>query len=147
MQQAGKGDRPSIRSGDVEVPETFGIRLKPRIHLQNDPILVDLTVAGDDLSLPKRIIERLRDGFGGHAESGCAIPINLQLKRARGRSKITLTVLDFGKLREFFEDERVRGLEKSGFGGFDGELILRLADPVLDGQILHRLEMKTDPFN
>ena len=135
----------AVARGDVDLSQRLRPDLVARRGLEHHAILVRLRVDRRNQPLPERVVQRVVDGRDAHAEPARRIAIDgeeglqpaiLQVAGDVGQRRDLLQPID--QLRHpLAQAIRVRILED--------ELELRAADPILDRQVLHGLEVERDP--
>ena len=113
--------------------------LELRFDFQHDPILVRLREDRRDLALAKGVIQRIVDRLRADAEARRRIAVDDQ---ARLQAQILVVAGDIAELRQCLQllhKARRPEAQLLRIGIFEAVLILRAADAVLDGQVLHRL--------
>ncbi len=107
-------------------------------------VLVQLRVHRGDLPLAESVVERLVDGLRRDAHAGSCDAIDDQGSGQAGSLLIGGEVAQFRNGREFGHKLRRPEIEFLQVGIFQRVLILRAADAVLYGQVLHRLHVQRD---
>jgi len=101
--------------------------------------MVRLREYGRDLALAKGVIQHIIDRLYTDAEAGHRIAVDDQ---ARLQAQVLVVAGDITQLRQLLQLlHKARGPEAQLFeiGIFETVLILRTADTIFDGQVLHRL--------
>ena len=121
------------------------VLLELGLHLEHDAVLVELREDRRDLPLAEGVVERVVDRCGvtpsRDAVSRSIVDVRLQ-------PAVLLVAGDVGELRQRAQRvdaaaaTHVRKLGRVGV--LERVLVLRAADAVLDGQVLHRLHVERD---
>src|SRR5262245_47354576 len=140
--------RLSAGSGaQVNVLQILQSILEMRFDFQYYPILVRLREYGRDLALAKGVIQHIIDRLYTDAEAGRCIAVDDQ---ARLQAQVLVVAGDIMQLRQLLQLLHKAWCPEAqlfGIGRFETVLILRTADTILDGQVLHRLHEKGNAFH
>ena len=125
-----------------------GLLRKSRRDFKHHVILIQLREHGRDLALAEGVVERVVDLLHADAQARSRIAIDDQ----RGFEPAVLLVgRDIAQVRQAccsLSTKRLAQVRKFfGVGIFERVLVLRPADAVFDGEILHRLHVKRDAFD
>src|SRR5579863_4953711 len=135
------------RRAHINVVQVGRAALELRHHLEDDVILVELRVQGGDLALAKRVVERLIDHLGRDAHARSGDTVNDELFGQGAGLLIGGHVAKLGQLLELRHQNVGPMLQFNRVGILEGVLILRAADAVFDGQVLHGLHVEGDALD
>ena len=113
--------------------------LELRLDFQHDTILVRLREDGRDLALAKGIIQRIVDGLRADAEARRRIAVDDQERLQAQVLVVAGHITELRQRLQLLHKARRPEAQLLRIGIFEAVLILRAADAVLDGQVLHRL--------
>src|ERR1700682_3407580 len=141
----------SARRADIGLREIGGARLKFRVVLDDDLVLVRRGIKGRDLARAELAIERTSQLILGEAERRRLVAIDVDRKLRIGDLQIGGDVAEEIDLRNFFEQFRRGAVERLGirpqhrvlilalrYGGTDSDVLYRLEEYVDAGDTLHR---------
>ena len=124
------------------------ILLKLRQDFQHHVILIQLCEQGRDLALAESIVERVVDHLGRDAQPGSGIAIDdqrrLQTRCSAGRWRRRAVP---AASCSFSTNCGAQMLNSFASGSSKRVLILRAADAIFDGQVLHRLHVQRDALD
>ena len=123
-------------AGDVDTGEVGRVALIRAVDFQNHAILVARAIDGRDLPLRERIIERVVDILHAHAETRGRLPVDSDVGLQAALLAVGSDVHDPGHLFHAIEHARHPFLQFVDVGAPQGELILRIALPSADAQVL-----------
>ena len=118
-----------------------------RRDLQHHVVLVELGEHGRDLALPERVVQRVVDHRGRDPEARGSIAIDDQMRTESLVLLVGCHVAQRGQGLQPVQQLRGPGTQLGGIRILEAVLILRAAHAILDGQILHRLEIERDAFD
>ena len=120
-----------------------GLLLELRVHFQYHVILIELRKDGGNLALAESVVKSVIDGLRENPQRRCSVAIDHQI---RFQTAVLLIVGNIPHLRQALEllHKLWSNVQLLGIGGFQRILILRAADAVFYGQILHRLQVQRD---
>ncbi len=110
-------------------------------------ILVQLRIEGIDLSLAKSIVECVVDGGRGDTQSGSSHAIDHQRDCARSHLLIGRDIFQCGQLLQLGDELTGPLIQLVGVRIFERVLILRTADAIVHGDVLHRLHVDLNSRN
>ena len=97
---------------------------------------------GRDDTLAEGVVERVVDRGRGNAKASCGVAVDGHIGGEALILLVARNVLDLRQLLQAIDELGHPGVELVGVGVFEHELVLRAADGVVDGQILHRLHVE-----
>ncbi len=145
LRQARQAHLGAVAGRHVELLQGLRAELELRRHLQHHAVLGGLGEDGRDQPLAEGVVEHAVDVGELHAEARGGVAVDVQV----GLQALVLPVAgDVGELRQLLQPRhqlRHPLGEHVRVGVLQGELVLGAGDPVLDGQVLHRLHVQLDP--
>ena len=127
--------------------QLVGIKLKLRLTLENHVILIHLRIHRADLPLTESVIQSVVDGRGRDSESRSGDAVNHQRHRQSSGLLIGCDVLEFWQLLQAANETVGPIVQFVLVGIFEGVLILRPANAIIDGDVLHRLHEQLNPLH
>ncbi len=123
---------------DVDVGEVARVALVFAVDFQDHAVLVALGVDGGNLPLRERVVERVVDVLDAHAEAGGRRAVDADIGLQAALLAVGGDVDHAGHLLHAVEHLRHPGLQCVDIGAPQRELILRIALPAADPQVLRR---------
>eukprot|EP01022_Parablepharisma_sp_SALTPOND_P004196 TRINITY_DN118_c0_g1_i13.p1 TRINITY_DN118_c0_g1~~TRINITY_DN118_c0_g1_i13.p1 ORF type:complete len:2030 (+),score=744.92 TRINITY_DN118_c0_g1_i13:50280-56369(+) len=130
------------RGHQVDAVQRRGAVLEFRLDLHHHAILVRLRIDGGDEALAEGVVERIVDGGRGDAQARGSIAVDLDVGLQTLVLQVGGHIGQFRLLLQAGDQLGHPGAEHVGIGIFQGELVLRARDAILDGQVLHRLHVQ-----
>ena len=122
-----------------------GPLLELGLHLQHHAVLVRLREDGRDQALAERVVERVVDRRRRDAEPARGLAVDLDDRPAgRGPAGRSRRRRAAAAARSRSTSRGTQRRSSSGSASSTRELVLRAADAVLDGEVLHRLHVERD---
>ncbi len=118
-----------------------------RLCLQHHAVLTGLGEDGGNLPLAEGVVQRIGDirDLDAQARRGVAVDVQIDLQAAA--LQIAGHIGQLRPLAQRLDQPRRPLLQQLAVRRLEAELELRAADPVLDGQILHRLQVQLDTWH
>ena len=121
--------------------------LELRLRLQDHVVLVELRVHGVDLALAESVVERVVDGRRRDSQPRGGDAVDGQRHRQSAGLLVGGHVFQQGRLLQLVDQPVRPQVQFGGIGVFERVLVLRAADAVIDGDVLHRLHVQLDAAN
>ena len=131
----------------IDIVEVLGRELMIGGDLEHNVILVELGEDRRDQPLPEGVVKGVIDHLRGHAQPRSGVAIYHEVGFKTAGTLITGNVPQLGNLLQPLQELGYVIGQLLGVGIFKCVLILRAADPVLDGNVLYRLHVEDDPGN
>ena len=140
-----KPDAPGARGrANKQIPQIDRIVLEPGLHFQHHVILVQLREHGGHFALAIGVVKRVVDRRGRDAQARGGIAVENHAHAQAVHLLIGCHVAQLGNVLQPRHHLRHERIQLVGVGIFQRVLILRAADAILHGQILHRLHVQRD---
>ena len=127
--------------GDVDLAERVRSELVARRRFEHHAILVGLRVDRRDQPLAERVVQGIVDGRDADAEAAGGVAVDVDEGLQAPVLQVAGDVADLRRVLSRSTSFGTHSLEPLGVRVLHDELELRAADAILDGQVLHRLEV------
>ena len=141
--EAGEGAERHLRAGvgaDVDPGERVRALLEVGGDLQHDAVLVALGEDGRDLALTERVVERVVDGLGGHAQTRGGVAVDHDHRLQPAVLLVGGHVAQLGQIAETVQHLRREGVQLVQVRALQRVLVLGVGLAAADPDVLHRLQ-------
>ncbi|MNQ80753.1 hypothetical protein D3C85_957460 [compost metagenome] len=139
MRQAGQAHLPAIGGLDVNLVQRIRADLLAGLRLQHHAVLTGLGVDRGNLPLTEGVVQRIGDVRHRHPDPRRRIAVDHQIDLQALVLQIAGDVGQFRPVGQGLDQTPAPQAQQLRVRRRHAELVLRAADPVLDGQVLHRL--------
>ena len=145
--QGRQRDLLAVGGLDVNLPQRRRANAAGVLTLQHHAVLAGLGVNSGDLSLAEGVVECVVDIGNAHAQPPGHIAVNLQKHLQPTVLQVAGHVSQFRLLAQRTDQLGHPLFQQADIRRLHAELELRATDPVLDGQVLHRLQVQLNARN